>query len=102
MAWPTTSHTNRRSQFDQPNEYISAKLTRIPKIGTSGTQGVRKGRAWPGFFKRITQTPAHTITNANNVPMLVIRPTRLRGRKAENGATKKKNSMFERHGVLSL
>src|SRR5579863_8807130 len=96
------SQTISRSQFDPPSEYISAKLTIMPRIGTTGTQGVWNGRACPGFFTRITQTPAQTITKANNVPMLVIRPTMLSGRNAENGATKKKNSTFERHGVCSF
>src|SRR5215472_12431992 len=94
-----SSQTTKRSQLLRPREYIKAKLTSIPKIGTTGTQGVRNGRSCAGFFLRITQTPAHSITKANSVPMLVMRPTMLRGRNAENGAMKKKNSRFERHGV---
>src|SRR5947209_12994723 len=88
-----------RSHFDQPSEYFMAKCQTMPRIGTSGTSGVRNGRGASGFFTRMTQTPLHTITNANSVPMLVMRPTMLNGRSAENGATKKKNSRFERHGV---
>src|SRR5471032_1109185 len=96
------SQTISRSQFDQPSEYIIAKFQTMPRMGTSGTSGVLNGRGASGFFTRITHTPAHTITNANSVPMLVIWPTMLSGRKAENGATKKKNSMFERHGVWNF
>src|SRR6266542_226473 len=102
MACPSTSHTNSRIQFDQPREYIIAKLKRIPRIGTRGTSGVLNGRFTSGFFTRITQTPAQTITNANNVPMLVMCPTMISGRNAEKGATKKKNSRFERHGVWNF
>src|SRR5580692_5760708 len=94
-----TSQTIRRSQFDQPSEYISAKLTTMPRIGTTGTHGVLNGRGCSGCFQRITNTPAQTITKAKRVPMLVMRPTMLSGRKAENGATMKKNKMFDRHGV---
>src|SRR5271157_2201573 len=93
------SHTISRAQFDQPSEYIMAKFQTMPRIGTSG---VLNGRGASGFFTRITHTPAHTITNANRVPMLVMCPTMLRGRNAENGATKKKNSMLDRHGVLNF
>src|SRR5579862_2611137 len=92
----------RRSQFDRPREYISAKFTIIPSMGTRGTQGVRNGRAWPGFRTRMTHTPAQTMTNAKRVPMLVMRPTILSGSSAENGATKKKNSRFERQGVWNF
>ena len=102
MACPITSHTMRRSQFDQPSEYIMAKFQTIPRIGTSGTSGVLKGRGAFGFLTRMTHTPAHTMTNANSVPMLVMCPTMLKGRNAEKGATKKKNSRFERHGVWNL
>src|SRR5271157_5671453 len=102
MAWPMISHTISRAQFDQPSEYIMAKFHTMPRIGTSGTSGVLNGRGASGFFTRITHTPAHTITKANRVPMLVMCPTILKGRKAEKGATKKKNSMLERQGVLNF
>src|SRR5271157_1920787 len=102
MAWPMTSQTISRSQLDQPSEYIMAKFQTMPRMGTSGTSGVLNGLAAPGFFTRITHTPAHTMTKANRVPMLVMCPTMLKGRKAEKGATKKKNSMLDRHGVLNF
>src|SRR5690348_6965601 len=92
----------RRSQFDQPSEYISAKLTMIPRIGTAGTQGVRNGRGWAGCLIRITHTPAQTITKANKVPMLVMRPTMLSGSRAEKGATRQQKSRLERQGVWYL
>jgi hypothetical protein len=34
--------------------------------------------------------------------MLVMRPTTLNGKNAENGATNKKNRIFDRHGVRNL
>ena len=55
-----------------------------------------------GCFTRITHTPAQTITKAKRVPMLVMRPTMLSGKRAENGATKRKKSMLERHGVWNF
>src|ERR1019366_5339990 len=102
ITWPMTSQTISRSQFDQPSEYIIAKFQTMPRIGSSGTSGVLNGLGASGFFTRITHTPAHTITKANRVPMLVMCPTMLKGRNAEKGATKKKNSMLDRQGVWNF
>src|ERR1700691_3609206 len=43
-----------------------------PRIGISGTHGVRKGRGWLGFVYRNTITEIDTITNASSVPMFTI------------------------------
>src|ERR1043165_383807 len=40
-------------------------------IGTSGTQGVRKGRGRFGSVRRRIRMPAATRINANKVPMFV-------------------------------
>src|SRR5690348_12507240 len=97
-----TSQIIRRNQFDSPSEYIIAKFQTTPRIGTTGTHGVRNGRAVSGCVRRITQTLAQTMTKANRVPMLVMCPTTDSGRKAEKGATKIMNSRFERHGVRNF
>src|SRR5579863_3424846 len=102
MIWPITSQTIRRNQLLHPSEYIMAKFQTMPRIGTSGTSGVRNGRGVSGCARRITQTPAHTMTKANRVPMLVISPTTESGRKAEKGDTKSMNKRFERHGVRNF
>jgi hypothetical protein len=47
-------------------------------------------------------TLAHTITNANNVPMLVMCPTTEIGANAENRLTNTMNSRFDRHGVRNF
>src|SRR5260221_14188730 len=92
-------HTNSRIQLSSPSEYIRPKFQTIPAMGRKGTSGVLNGRGALGFFLRITRMLAHTITKANNVPMLVILPTTFSGRNAENGATKHMKSIFERQGV---
>ena len=43
-------------------------------MGTNGTQGVRNGRACPGFVWRNTITAMHTITKASSVPIFTILP----------------------------
>src|SRR5216684_2939850 len=96
------SQIKRRSQFCHPSEYIMAKFQTMPRIGTSGTNGVLKGRGASGCLRRITQTPAQTITNAKRVPMLVMWPTTDNGSRAENGATKAMNSRFDLHGVRNF
>ena len=63
----------------------------IPSIGTSGTNGVLKGRTASGFLTRSTQIPRHTSTNANKVPKLVKSPATLPGTKPPNKETNKSN-----------
>src|SRR6185503_2131113 len=96
------SQTINRSQFAGPSEYIMAKFQMMPRIGITGTHGVRNGRGVSGYVRRMIKTAAHTMTNANSVPILVMCPTTESGRKAENGVTKSMNSKFERHGVRNL
>ena len=53
---------------------IKANEIMMPRIGTSGTHGVRNGRCRSGRRLRSISTPAHTMTNASNVPMLTSSP----------------------------
>ena len=76
-------------------EKIIAEQMSIPRIGTSGTKGVVNGRTASGFFLRITQTPAHTITKANRVPMLVKSPATLPGTNAANRPTNTNKIMLD-------
>ena len=43
----------------------------IPRIGTTGTKGVRKGRRWPGLVRRKIIIAPQTKVKANRVPMFV-------------------------------
>ena len=60
----------------------------IPKIGTRGASGVRNGRASWGLRRRMSHTPAQTMTKASNVPMLTISVSTSMGRDAASTATK--------------
>src|SRR6266567_6432959 len=68
-----------RYQFSAGSENIKSRQVRMPRIGTKGTKGARKGRFASGLVRRITRTAPQTITKANNVPMLVISAKMLRG-----------------------
>src|SRR5205823_3076760 len=71
MHNPIANQANNRNQFAAGSESISTKQLKIPRMGTIGTNGHRKGRGACGFTNRITSTAAQTMTNANNVPMFV-------------------------------
>ena len=70
-------------------------------MATSGSAGTVNPRGMSGRLTRMIQTPAHTSMNAKSVPMLVISPTMLSGRKPANSAVSTKNSMFDLCGVLN-
>src|SRR4030095_9455143 len=74
--------------------------TRMPRIDTNGNAGTVKPRGISGRRFRMIQTPAQTSMNANSVPILVISPTMLSGRKAANSEVNTKNNMFDLYGVL--
>src|SRR5450432_2286459 len=74
----------------------------MPKMGTSGTRGVRNGRAISGWRQPKIHTPAHTRTKASNVPMLTISSSTLMGRDAAKMATKIPTVNVEIQGVLNL
>ncbi len=71
----------------------------MPRIGTTGTNGVLNGRCKSGRRTRSTHTPAQTITNASSVPMLVISFKMPMGRMAGRKATKTPTTMDEIQGV---
>lgn len=85
-------HRNALSKVWLGKEMIIAVHTSIPKMGTSGTNGVVKGRTLSGSFLRMIHTPAHTNTNAKSVPMLVRSPATLPGTNAEKAPTKNKKN----------
>src|ERR1017187_1689530 len=102
MVSPIASQTTSRIQVSEPRDAIIAKHTRTPRIGTTGTNGVRYGRGALGLVLRIQMMPMHTITNASSVPMLVMCPSFEIGRKPENSETKSMKIRLQRHGVRNF
>lgn len=99
MRNPIINQRKSRIQFSQPKKNIIIRQTRIPARGTKGTKGVLKGRGRPGSMYLNTRTPAQTVANANNVPILVMLPTRSRGAKAPMIPTKAMSTRLDRQGV---
>src|SRR5689334_8288883 len=102
MNMPITSHTASRIQVRPVRLTIIASEITIPRMGTTGTHGVLNGRSRLGSLRRITHTPAHTITNASSVPMLTISSRTLIGKEAASTATKVPTVIEEIHGVRNL
>ena len=84
------------------SEAIMAKQTRMPRIGTSGTNGVLYGRGISGCVRRMIMTPTQTITNASSVPMLVMSPRLESGTKPGEEADEDHEDRLERHGVRNF
>ena len=96
------SHNTKRNQVSHGSASIIAPQTRIPKIGTTGTNGVRNPRGASGIRLRMMSTPTLTRIKASRVPMLVISPTTLPGTKAANAPTKSMKNMLLLNGVRYL
>src|SRR5580704_9365539 len=73
-----------------------------PRIGISGTQGVRNGRGWLGFVYRNTITEIDTITNASSVPIFTILPMSSIGVTLPTTADSSPTSIVLFHGVRTL
>ena len=69
--------------------------TRIPKIGTKGTNGVLNGRSKSGSVLRSKIIATHTKTKANNVPNDVKSPATLPGTNAAKAPTKANSIQFD-------
>src|SRR5262245_66300503 len=78
---------------------MSTRQLRIPRTGTAGTKGARKGRSISGCVRRITSTAAQTIRNARSVRMLTSVRRKVMGRKAASAATKLPVRSGELQGV---
>src|SRR2546423_4722199 len=102
MLKPITSQIMSRYQFSAGSENISSKQVRIPRIGTTGTNGARNGRLALGLVLRITNTAPQTITNANNVPMLVISARIPSGRNPAIAATNSPVRIVDFQGVRNF
>ena len=79
-----TVQTASRIQVWLGKVSMSPRQNTIPRIGTTGTNGVRNGRARFGLLTRRTHTPALTMTNASSVPMLTSSASRPTGKNAAN------------------
>ena len=73
-----------------------------PRIGTSGTHGVRKGLGNTGSVFLKTRMPRHTIMNANNVPITVMSDMTEAGTNAAIKPTKMQNRKLDFHGVWNF
>src|SRR6266850_5948328 len=91
-----------RYQFSAGRENINSKHVRIPRIGTSGTNGARKGRTAFGLVLLMTSTAPQTITKANSVPMLVISAKMLSGINPAIEATNSPVRIVDFHGVRNF
>src|SRR5689334_9584566 len=83
-------------------EMIMAVQTNMPREDTTGTRGVLKGLAALGSLTLITQTPIHTNTNANRVPILVRSPVISPGNRVAKPPTNTNNIQFDLNGVLNF
>src|SRR5664279_515557 len=102
MTMPIASQMIRRSHVSPGRLAIKASEITIPRMGTRGTSGVLKGRCSSGRRTRRIHTPAHTITNASNVPMLTSSPRIPMGTREAKMATNSPTVMDEIHGVRNL
>src|SRR6185437_892368 len=99
MNRPKIIHDPKPTHAGQSSESISANETNMPRIGTRGTQGVRKGRGTSGRLTRMIQTPRQTIVKARRVPRLTSFARKTIGKKAARNATKHPMTMEVRYGV---
>src|SRR6266550_4303474 len=102
MTKPIRSQMISRYQFSAGRENINNKQVRIPRIGTSGTNGARNGRFALGLVLRIISTAPQTITKANKVPMLVISARILSGISPAIVATKRPVRIVDFQGVRNF
>src|SRR5947209_6175681 len=102
MHIPMTSQITSRYQVSLSSDAIMAKHTSTPRIGTTGTNGVRYGRGALGLVLRITIMPTHTITKASSVPMLVMWPSFEMGKKPLNNETNTIKMRLQRQGVWNF
>src|SRR5690349_6840175 len=102
MNMPMISHITRRSQVTPGKLYIHQREKAMPRVETTGTMGVLKGRGKSGLRRRSTHTPPETMANASKVPMFSISPSWLMGRDAAKKATKVPTLSVEIHGVRNL
>src|SRR5215469_8312870 len=99
MINPIASHTISRIQVASLRLAIRYRQKKAPNAGTIGTNGVRNGLLNSGSALRRIQTPIHTSTNANSVPILVISPRSSIGRNPAAIATAIPVSVVGRYGV---
>jgi hypothetical protein len=95
MIRPIAIQMAKRIHVSRGSATIIDRQINIPAMGTNGTQGALKGRGVLGSLLRITNTPIHTNTNANKVPIDTISPTTLTGTNAANKLTNTAKNKFD-------
>src|SRR5579863_1054727 len=93
------SQMRRRYQVFAGRLAMAASEVMMPRMGTSGTHGVLKGRGKSGRFRRRTQTPAQTITKASRVPILTRTARSPIGIRAAKNATQTPTTIEVIQGV---
>ena len=88
--------------FRRWHNSINTRQAAIPRIGTTGTNGQRNGRAASGLVRRIISTAPQTMTKANKVPILVRCSKASIGRNAVMVATNTPMRIVLIHGVLKV
>ena len=91
MIKPKAIHKAAACRVAISNDTIIAVQTNIPRIGTSGTNGVLNGLFNSGLLFRMIRIPKHTKMKANKVPKDVKSPATLPGTNAAKAPTKMKS-----------
>src|SRR5689334_14527982 len=97
-----TSHTRNRIHVSTARLAISAMQDAAETIGSSGTDGVRKGRFIFGSVRRSTATAIETTTKAKSVPIETISASVLSGTKAPSRQTATVVTIVIRVGVRNF
>ena len=84
------------------NSITKARLDKIPKIGTQGKNGVRKGRSISGLVLLKTNTDADTIIKAARVPIFTNSAIAVIGRNAAKTAETTPTMIILLIGVLNI
>src|SRR5215472_8611822 len=88
-----------RAHVAPPRLTIISSDTVIPIIGVNGIHGATNARGTSVLRTRISQTPAHTITNASSVPIETSSLRTLIGVSAATVATTPPTRIVEMYGV---
>src|SRR4029453_4590690 len=102
MTKPSAIHAIKRYQFSTGRENIRSRQVRMPRIGTKGYSGTRKGRSASGFVARIVKTAPTKMKKAKRVPILVRGSNASIGRKPVNKATNTPTRIVDRQGVRNF
>ena len=95
---PDASQQARRSQVSPGRPSIRPRQDRMPRIGTTGMPGTRKGRGRAGSVRRSTRTAMQITRKAKSVPMLTSSPSRSIGTSAGDQGRQRTDGDLARRG----